>query len=47
MTTKKDDKKKTGPKPDTLHIDENWEDAVKKALDKKRPDSGWPKDGKK
>jgi hypothetical protein len=32
-----------GPKPDTLKIDEKWEDAVKKSLSKKKPIEGWPK----
>ena len=33
-----------GPKPGRVKIDEDWEDAVKKALEKKRPEDGWPKD---
>ena len=37
-------KAKTGPKEDRLKIDEgNWEDAVKKALEKPSPQKGWPK----
>jgi hypothetical protein len=32
-----------GPKPDTLKIDGDWRDAVKKSLEKKRPATGWPK----
>ena len=32
-----------GPKPDVLQIDGNWEDAVKKSFQKKKPASGWPK----
>jgi hypothetical protein len=32
-----------GPKPDTLKIEGNWKDAVKKSLTKKRPADGWPK----
>ena len=35
-------KAKRGPKPERLKIDEDWEDAVKKALKKKRPKDGWP-----
>ncbi len=35
---------KPGPDPDRLQIDEdNWEEAVKKALEKKRLPGGWPK----
>ncbi len=36
-------KQKTGPIPDTVKIEDNWEDAVGKALEKKRPKDGWPK----
>jgi len=32
-----------GPKPDTLKIDRDWEEAVKKSLAKKKPKKGWPK----
>jgi hypothetical protein len=35
--------KPTKPKPVTLKIDGNWEDAVKKSLQKKKPAGGWPK----
>jgi hypothetical protein len=34
---------KRGPKPDTVKIDENWKEAVKKSLKKKKPKEGWPK----
>ena len=34
---------KRGPKPDTLKIEGNWQDAVKKSLRKKKPARGWPK----
>ena len=44
MTTTKDDLK-PGPKPDRVKIKGDWEDAVKKALEKKRPKEGCPKDG--
>ncbi len=37
---------KTGPKPDTVKIDVDWEDAVKKALKKKKPKEGWPETDK-
>ena len=37
------DKKKTpGPKPETVKIEGDWEDAVSQALAKKRPVGGWP-----
>jgi len=32
-----------GPKPDVLKIDGNWQDAVKKSFQKKKPAGGWPK----
>jgi hypothetical protein len=35
---------KTGPKPETLKIEGNWKDAVKKSLAKKKPATGWPKE---
>ena len=41
--TKRKKPAKTGPKPDTLRIEGNWKDAVKKSLAKKRPPGGWPK----
>lgn len=38
---------KTGPKPDTVKIEGDWEDAIDKALQKERPKDGWPKAEKK
>lgn len=39
---------KPGPKPDHLRIEGfSWGSAVKKALTKKRPEKGWPKEEKK
>lgn len=35
--------KPPGPVPETVKIQGNWEDAVKKALTKKKPAEGWPK----
>jgi hypothetical protein len=32
-----------GPKPDILKIEEDWQDAIKKSLTKKKPADGWPK----
>lgn len=39
-----DDEKKSkpGPEPDRLKIDEDWESAVGKALNKPKPAEGWP-----
>lgn len=34
-------KAKRGPKPDTLVIEGDWEVAVEKAMQKKRPAEGW------
>jgi len=39
---------KRGPKPNHLQLDdENWGNAVKKAIQKKKPKVGWPQKGKK
>lgn len=35
--------KQPGPKPDLLKIEGDWEEAVKKSLEKKKPEDGWPK----
>lgn len=36
--------KRPGPEPDRLRLDnEDWEDAVGEALNKQRPEGGWPK----
>jgi hypothetical protein len=32
-----------GPKPDILRIEGDWQDAIKKSLQKKKPAKGWPK----
>ena len=38
---------KPGPKEDRVKIDMDWEDAMKKALEKERPKDGqWPKPDK-
>ena len=39
---KENSKSKTGPEPETVKIDKNWEEAVDDALKKKRPKEGWP-----
>ena len=44
MVSKDRKVRKRGPKPERVKIDEGWEDAVKTALEKKRPKDGWPKD---
>lgn len=41
--TPKPPKSKPGPKPDTLKIEGDWQDAMKKSLGKKKPAGGWPK----
>lgn len=40
-----DKEKRPGPDPERLKIDEeDWEDAVKRALEKEKPEEGWPED---
>lgn len=41
------DKRKPGPEPETVKGDGPWEEAVKRALGKKKPPEGWPKKAKK
>jgi hypothetical protein len=36
-------KPKPGPNPETLKLEGNWEENVKKAMAKKKPAAGWPK----
>jgi len=45
MPKKKPNKQpaKPGPKPDTLKIEGDWQEAVKKSFQKKKPPGGWPK----
>lgn len=47
MTTDNDKSEKPtskkGPKPDTVTIKEQWEDAIEIALKKEKPKEGWPK----
>ncbi len=38
------DNKKTGPDADRVKLEGDWEDAVKKALKKKKPPEGWPQE---
>jgi hypothetical protein len=42
MKKAKPAKRRTGPKPETVKIEGDWELAVAKALQKKRPKQGWP-----
>lgn len=44
MSKQKSDKRKSGPKPEKVKIEGQWEDSVEKALQKERPKEGWPKD---
>ncbi len=41
--SKKDTKKKTGPEPELLKINLEFEDAVRRSFKAKRPKEGWPK----
>lgn len=34
--------KTRGPKPETVKVKDDWRKAIKRALEKKRPKSGWP-----
>ena len=36
-----------GPEPERVKIEGDWEEAVKRALGKKRPPGGWPRPAKK
>lgn len=40
-------KTKSGPKPERVKTDKDWEQAIKEALQKKRPEGGWPEPDKK
>jgi len=44
MKKAKPAKKRTGPKPERVKIQGDWEAAVGKALTLKRPKEGWPQD---
>ncbi len=44
MKKNKTKKRETpGPKPETVKIVGDWQDAVKKSLNVKKPANGWPK----
>jgi hypothetical protein len=34
---------KRGPKEDRLKLDGDWKDAMRRSLDKKKPEGGWPR----
>jgi hypothetical protein len=34
---------KRGPKADTLKIEGDWKDAMRRSLQKRKPPEGWPK----
>ena len=36
-------KRGPGPEPERLKIEGDWEEAMKRALGKKRPSEGWPR----
>lgn len=40
---KKRTPKQRGPAADRLKLKGRWQDAVKKSLQKKKPEEGWPK----
>lgn len=46
MTISQKEVVKRGRKPETLKIAGDWRKAVKGALQKKRPEKGWPKPSK-
>lgn len=41
---KKTEKQKSGPKEERVKVKGDWSNAIKKALKKKRPKTGWPKE---
>lgn len=43
LMNEKDEKRNTGPVPDRVKIDQDWEEAMADAMKKKRPKEGWPK----
>lgn len=47
MKSKIKSRKPPGPEPETLRIEGDWKDAMRKLISKKRPVGGWPKPKKK
>jgi hypothetical protein len=43
MAAKKKKKAKPGPEAEHIKIEGDWRESVRKALEKPRPQSGWPK----
>lgn len=43
----KQKQKKRGPKPESLRVEGDWRDAMGKALKKRRPKAGWPREPEK
>lgn len=41
-----ENKPKPGPKEDRLVLDGDWQERVKDAVAKKKPEGGWPKPAK-
>lgn len=39
---KQRDSKKPGPEPDTLKLEGDWQDRLREALGRERPEGGWP-----
>lgn len=46
MNKEEGKKESPGPKPRSVEIDGNWQEAMKKALAKKKPPKGWSKEEK-
>ena len=42
MAKKMPEKKNPGPKADTLAVEGEWKDALRKAISVERPEEGWP-----
>ena len=40
---KKNQKQTPGPKPEVIKIKGDWQEAIKKSLQVKKPANGWPK----
>ena len=47
MKNRKLAKKRTGPKPERVKLESDWETAVASVLKLKRPKEGWPDDKRK
>ena len=47
MAKKMPEKQKPGPKAETVAVDGDWKDALRKAISVERPEEGWPDPPKK